>query len=139
MFLRRFLTFLNALGIVLVIFGLRLPWVNGVPAIGIFLYVPSYMVGMDTILGEYVFIGWLVATVSWGLFMITGEKLLLGFIMADGIATMILCLAALAYPTQFSGMQGPLFTASYGEYVSLAGGALILVGAILSSLPNLHA
>jgi hypothetical protein len=123
------LTFLIALGIVLDVVGLSLPWVEGSWAPGVYL-LPSYLLGIDVPLGVFAFVGWLVATVSWMLFMIKGQKLSLGFVMAGGIVTMICSLVSIVNPGAFLS-SSQVYTASYGEYVCFSGGTLILVGATL--------
>jgi hypothetical protein len=128
---KRILTFPNAAGIVLDVLGLFLPWAEWSWAPGVFAG-SNYMLGIDIPLGVLALVGWLVATVSWVLFMITGQKLLLGFVMAGGIVTMICSLASLVNPGALLS-PSQVYTASYGEYVSFIGGTLILVGATLSS------
>lgn len=128
---KRVWTFLNALGIVLVVLGLFLPWVYLSWAPGVFAE-SNYMLGIDIPLGVFALVGWIVATVSWVLFMITGQKLSLGFVMAGGIVTMICSFASIVNPGALQSSAW-VYTASYGEYVSFAGGTLILVGATFSS------
>jgi len=128
---KRIFTFLNAAGIVLGILGLFLPWAewSWVPGV----YAGSnYLLGINIPFGIFTFWVWLVATISWVLFMITGQKLLLGFIMAGGIVAMICSLASLANPGALLAISR-IYTASYGEYVSFTGGILILVSAAFGS------
>jgi hypothetical protein len=129
---KRILTSLNAAGIVLNVLGLFLPWAEWSWAPGVFAGSNYVVRGIDMPLGVFALVGWLVATVSWVVFMITNQKLLLGFVMAGGIVTMVCSLASLVNPGALLS-SSQVYTASYGEYVSFTGGTLILVGATFSS------
>jgi hypothetical protein len=134
MSLKRISTFLNAAGLVLDALGLFLPWAEWNWAPGGFAGPGPYPKrGVDMPLGVLALVLWLVAIVSWVLFMVKGQKLLLGFVMAGGIVTMICSLASMTNPGAFLS-SSLVWTASYGEYVSFAGGILILAGATFSSL-----
>jgi hypothetical protein len=104
---KRFSTFLNISGIILDVLGLLLPWAE-------WSWVPGVYAESNYVLG------------------IKNQRLSLGFLMASGIVTMIFSFASVIdpYPLHSSSR---IYTASYGAYVSFAGGALILIGAAFSS------
>jgi len=130
-FPKRVFTFLNGAGIVLGITGLFLPWIEwSLAPLGF--AGSNYAFGIDVPLGVLAFVGWLVATVSWVLFMIKAQKLSLGFVIAGGIITMICSLTSIVNPGAFLSSGELVYTAVYGAYISLVGGTLILVGATFS-------
>jgi len=134
--------FLGVGGLVLAVLGLFLPWaeesyrsdrfVGGSPVLGVNTHVGGF----------FSLIGVVVAAVSWVLVMARKPKSLLALAAGGGIWIMTCAWAWIVSPgTLFGGpiLSGFIYTASYGVYVSLVGGALTFAGAALglfqSSLP----
>jgi uncharacterized membrane protein YgaE (UPF0421/DUF939 family) len=89
--------------------------------------------GISIATGFGVVWGWFLAAIFGVLFMIftRNNKNLLWFIIVGGIVTTIFSLSTIGNPTNSLGFVASpqYYTTAYGVYVSLAGGALILIGA----------
>jgi hypothetical protein len=143
--LRAFSFLLTTAGIVLDVLGLFLPW-------GDWSWTPGVLtlLGIDISEGPLALFWWFIGTVSWVRFVVKGQKQvlkpskrfslrsilfgkgLLTWVRLGGLAAVVSAFAWIASP----GISQPsvgVYTVSYGAYVSLAGGTLILLGAALSS------
>lgn len=135
--------FLSVGGLILNVLGLFLPWAEWSVKPGA-VGGPGSVLGVSTYVGGFFSsIGVVVSVVSWVLAMARKPKSLLALAVGGGIWIMTCAWAWIVVPGTLFGVPHTswlIYTASYGAYVSLAGGVLAFVGAAMalcqSSLPS---
>jgi hypothetical protein len=94
------------------------------------------MLGIQLLLGQYMFVGVCVTGLFHILFMVKNQKHLLTFAVISEIVVTISPLIWIAYPGTLAPYR-PYYSyeALYGAYLSFVGGTLLLSGTLSSLVP----
>jgi hypothetical protein len=121
--------FLNISGVILGFLGFFLPWGTWSWRPGVYA-MSNLMVGIGIPLGLIALLGWLIATCSSMFMQVKGQSRSRGFAVVGGILTTIGALVWTAAPGTLM-CSSKIYSPSYGAYISLVGGILIVAGAAL--------